>query len=100
MGSDNFMKYSYKEYAEVYEVIKTYNDFKEKLPKEILEHIRNNAKRSRYVQMFDKKEDILKQISRNALLLIVYLHLKYIEEDEEIKGKIKEILLENEIKKR
>ena len=94
------MKYSYKEYAEVYEVIKVYEDFAKKIPKEVLMHIKENAKRTRNVFDFDKKEDILKQISRKALLLVVYLHLKYVEEDTDTREKMKEILVGNEMKKR
>jgi len=93
------MKYSYKEYAEVYEVIKRNSDFKEKLPKEVLDQIKDNAKRTGHV-LFNENDEILKQISRKALLLVVYLYLKYVEEDVEIREKIKEELIKNEMKKR
>jgi len=93
------MKYTYKEYAEVYEVIKVNKDLCEKLPKEVVTHIKDNAKRTRHVFEFDKKEDILKQISRKALLLVIYLYLKYVEEDTSMREEMKEILVKNEMKK-
>ena len=92
------MKYTNDEYAEVYEVIKRNDDFKDKLPKEVLSHIKSNAKRTRKVFSFDE-EDMLKQISKNALSLITYLHLKYVEEETEIREELKRILVKNEMKK-
>lgn len=94
------MKYSYKEYAEVYEVIKADKVLKEKLPKEILEHIKSRAKKTRHVLKLDEKYEIFNQISRKALLLVTYLYLKYVKEDIIIREKLKEILVKNEMQKR
>ena len=86
-----------QEYVEVYEVIKKNESFLEKLPKDIIRHIENKAKKSRYIFNYDETKDIFSQISRNALSLVTYLYLKYVCDDENEKKKMKKTLCENKL---
>jgi len=94
------MKYSLKEYVEVYEVIKNDEIFLERLPREVLNYIKSRAKKAYYIFQYDEKEDIKRQVSRNALLLLTYLYLKYVLDDEDAKLEMKNILVKNSLKRR
>ena len=94
------MRYSEKEYAEVYEVIKQDKGFQKKIPQDVLTHIKSKAKRAKFEIQYQQEEELLAQISRNSLLLLIYLYLKYDGEDNKIKQEMKELLVGNEMKKR
>ena len=89
-----------QEYVEVYEVIKKNEAFLIKLPKDIIRHIENEAKKSRDEFNYDETKDIFSQISRKSLSLVTYLYLKYVCEDESEKKEMKKRFGKNQIAKK
>lgn len=63
------------------------SDFKDKIPKDILE-ILDNANKGSY------KRILKDEISRETLVFLTYLILKYVASDE-VKNELKEILIKN-----
>lgn len=73
------------------------NEIKTKIPEDVLKHIYQNAKKSGYSFEYNLEKEILNQVSREAFCLYISLYLQYVADDEE-KEKLKEILIENEVK--
>lgn len=94
------MKYDEKTYMEVYEVIIQNDELYEILPKDVLNYIESKAKKAKYVFEYDKSKDIIEQINRESLVLLVYLYLKYVPDDLELRHEMKNSLIVNEMKKR
>ena len=86
-----------KTYLEVWSILEVKSEIKEKIPVSVLEHIYKNAKKVGYSFEYNQDEEILNQVSREAFCLYVSLYLQYVATEEE-KAKLKEILIENEVK--
>lgn len=84
-------------YLEVWNILETKNEIKTKIPEDVLKHIYKNAKKVEYSFEYNSDEEILNQVSREAFCLYISLYLQYVADDGE-KAKLKEILIENEVK--
>lgn len=84
-------------YAEVNRILDILGEeYKSKLPKEIILLLKESKGTSNIIINNIPVEEI--QLSRNALIILSILNLKYWEEDEEKKHKLKSIYAQNEIK--
>ena len=86
-----------KTYIEVWNILETKNEIKKKIPQDVLNHIYKNVKKSGYSFEYNPSEEILNQVSREAFCVYVSLYLQYIADERE-KAKLKEVLIENEMK--
>ena len=84
-------------YLEVWSILEMKNEIKTKIPEDVLKHIYQNAKKCGYSFEYNLEKEILNQVSREAFCIYISLYLQYVADDEE-KEKLKEILIENEVK--
>lgn len=84
-------------YKEVWEVLQIKKEIRDKIPNDVLQHIKKSALQSSYeISFSENEEDVFKNMSREALCLYISLYLQYIANEEE-KEQLKKILIENEI---
>ena len=86
-------------YHEVWKILELKKETKERIPEDILKHIYKKAMKSGYRFEPDVQAEILNQVSRDALVLYVFLFLQYAANENE-KVQLKEILIQNEIKRK
>lgn len=91
-------KISASVYKETYYVLKKYPDLLKCIPNKILKHVEREASKSKQSIQLNEKQEVLLQISKDSLALCIYFYMKYGNLSEVQREKMKELLVNNEIK--